>query len=151
MNPLVPFHIDSMSVRESNIRVADKPAEAMKLDLKIDVKADELRENDESDTYGMMIGMTVYADVCNAEDRDDKRMSAMANVAVRISMSKNIFDRDDAFVYLKRNGVSMAYSHARSYLMTLAALSPMGSFILPPVMPDVLLASQGEDESMEEK
>lgn len=147
---LAPVQIDSMHVRESSISVADSPAKSMKLGLRVEVAETEMVEDDKADVYRLPIDMTVRITYLNSEDEEDERLSAMANVVARLSISRQLGERDEAFTYLRRNGVSMAYAHARSYIMTLAALSPIGSLIIPPVVPDALLAERDDTEDGKE-
>lgn len=42
--------------------------------------------------------------------------------------------------YLLSNAISMAYGHAKSYLMVVTGLSPMGALTLPAILPSELAA-----------
>lgn len=42
--------------------------------------------------------------------------------------------------FLLSNAISMAYGHAKSYLMVVTGLSPMGALTLPAILPSELAA-----------
>ena len=139
MNALAPFNIDSIRVSEASFSVEEQPADTMTMDLGIDMGVTEVQMAEVDDLYVMNVDLTVRADLCNSEDKEDKRLRSMVKVVVRLSMARGFAGDDEACEWLKRNAVSLAYSHARSYLMALAALSPMRQFILPPVMPEAII------------
>ena len=76
-------------------------------------------------------------------DRDDAKEKMRADVTVAISVSTKMpFDisDDEARRYLLSNAISMAYGHAKSYLMVVTGLSPMGALTLPAILPSELAA-----------
>ena len=74
---------------------------------------------------------------------DDAKEKMRADVTVAISVSTKMpFDisDDEARRYLLSNAISMAYGHAKSYLMVVTGLSPMGALTLPAILPSELAA-----------
>lgn len=145
--PFAPVRILEMCVRETHFKVAGEPADAMSLSMRINMDKTEVCENKETGEYELPINLVIDVDLVNKEDASDTRMSASVDVASMLSVACDGISSENALRYLRLNGLSMSYAHARSFLMTLAAMSPMQSFILPPVIPDVLLNQLLDDDS----
>ncbi|WP_278592044.1 hypothetical protein [Olsenella uli] len=147
---MAPVGIVSMRVTRSRFEVGDRPADEMRLVLDVDFDAGDIEEREGLDEYQLSIILSVTSRLVSTTDEEDVRAEAMAEVATRVATSRRIGNSAKALEYLRLNGVSMAYAHARSYIMTMAALSPMGSLILPPILPEQLIKSQlggdGPDE-----
>ncbi len=145
--PFAPVRILEMCVRETHFKVVGEPADAMSLSMRINMDKTEVLENEETREYELPLNLGIDVSLVNKEDVSDIRMSAFVNVVSVLSVACDGISAEDALRYLRINGLSMSYAHARSFLMTLAAMSPMQSFILPPVIPDVLLNQLLYDDS----
>ena len=84
------------------------------------------------------INLTVNASLVDNENDEEKMR---AGTVVFISASASIpeeFSDAEAKEYLLSNAVSMAYAHAKSCLMGITGLSPMGVMTLPAILPSVI-------------
>ncbi|MGR1082668.1 hypothetical protein ACUYFE_01365 [Olegusella massiliensis] len=136
--PIARVNIDSMSVVEANMRVEHQPAESMGLRMSVNLDSTSF-DNSSDEEYRYSLVLRVIAELLNNDDDEDVRMSLMACVDTTVSTSTDDITEEEAASYLLLNGVSMAYAHARSYLMTLTALSPMRPFVIPPIVPQVFI------------
>ena len=78
----------------------------------------------------------VSKSLADSENADEEKMSA--GLVVFISICATLpqeLSEAEAKEYLLSNAVSMAYAHAKSCLMTITGLSPMGAVVLPSIFP----------------
>lgn len=142
-----PVSIDRMWLTHINFDLGQRPADDMV--VKVDVNFNKTSvDRDDEGRLSEAISFTVNARLVNAEDDDDVRLSASASMVTEVSTAFPGLSDEDGELYLTRNAISMSYSHARSCIMSVSAMSPMGGFVLPPVLPDEIL-SESEGDEME--
>lgn len=136
---IAPIQVSNLFVLDSNFHIEDSPSRNMELKVDVGYQDVQLRK---SDGCG-------YADLklCvrgSLVDKDDSAKEKMhADITVSISVSAQMpakFSDDEARHYLLSNAISMAYAHAKSCLMTITGLSPMGALTLPAILPTELSA-----------
>ena len=111
------------------------------MELKVDVGYQDVQLRKE-DSYGYAdLKMCVRGSLVDRDDNAKEKMHAGVTVSISVSaqMPENCSD-DDARQYLLSNAISMAYAHAKSYLMVVTGLSPMGALTLPAILPAELSA-----------
>ncbi len=143
-----PLNLLMLTVPESSFRVAENPADSMRMELDVTPTFSEIEEDDEHDEYALAMSLSVHASLVNTEDEDDVRAEARVRVESVVSVPRQIGDPGRGLDYLKLNGTSISYGHARSYLMPLASMSPMSSFVLPAIVPSAMLgiSDMGEED-----
>ena len=147
MRPAIaPINLIRITVPETSFVVSDSPAESMGMTLDVTPSFSELGEDEEYDEYVLAVTLSVHASLVNDEDEGDVRVDARVRVESLVSVSRQIGDRTMALEYLKLNGTSISYGHARSYLMPLAAASPMSSFVLPAIVPGEMLRDSNPED-----
>lgn len=148
---MAPVSIADMRVTRASLSV-DEPAESMRQGLNVTFNTGDTEEDEERGEYSLVVTMDVKVMLTDAEDDQDVRAEASARVVaiMTVPMIGKLSDRAVAIEYLKRNGASMTYAHARSYLMAMTSMSPTGAIIIPPILPDYLIKSQGESNDAEE-
>lgn len=136
-----PVFIEGMYITESSFRLSDQPANAMSLNLNVEFERGELRSNEDGSAKTESVTLSVRASLVSQDAPDDERMSVFvcAEGTVGAPAETPLKDDEDVIRYLSTNGASFLYSHIRSYVMTLTGLSPMGAFILPPVLPQAVV------------
>lgn len=86
-------------------------------------------------TLSLDVSVSLYA----ADEPSDVRMSAGAKIFVEVRCG---IPQDGAPEgvgrYLTMNCLSIAYSHARSHIMSLTAASPMRTLMIPAILSSVL-------------
>lgn len=144
---LAPVRILEMKVQRASIDVSDTPAESMVQAIDVSFDTDEPIEDEEQGIFSLPMFLGVNVSVANADDGRDVRASASTRVLAIVAMDLPLArsqGMDRAFQYLRLNGVSMAYAHARSCIMTMTSMSPMGSLIIPPVVPNSVINAHDE-------
>ena len=140
-----PVSIDRMWLTHIDFDLDQRPADDMVVKVDVDFNKISVDRDDEG-RLSEAISFTVNARLVNAEDDDDVRLSASASMVTEVSTAFPGLSDEDGELYLTRN--AMSYSHARSCIMSVSAMSPMGGFVLPPVLPDEIL-SESEGDEME--
>lgn len=135
---IAPIQVVHLFVVDSTFHIENEPSQNM--DLKVDVSYQDVHLL--RNKAGERADLKLY--VCGSLiDRDDAKEKMRADVSVAISVSSKLpFDisDDEARRYLLSNAISMAYGHAKSYLMVVTGLSPMGALTLPAILPSELAA-----------
>ena len=133
---LAPIQVERMYLVDSSFHIEDAPAKDMDQRLGLDIEAKQLEVNDGEGLVA--INLTVNASLVDNENDEEKMR---AGTVVFISASASIpeeFSDAEAKEYLLSNAVSMAYAHAKSCLMGITGLSPMGVMTLPAILPSVI-------------
>ena len=136
---IAPIQIVNLFVVDSDFHIEDSPSDNM--ELKVDVSYQDVLLWKNDNGAHASLKMCVSGSLV---DRDgDAREKMHAGVTVSISVSAQIpksSSDDEARHYLLSNAISMAYAHAKSYLMVVTGLSPMGALTLPAILPAELSA-----------
>lgn len=133
---LAPIQVERLYLVDSSFHIEDAPAKDMDQRLGLDIEAKQLEVNDGEGLVA--INLTVNASLVDNENDEEKMR---AGTVVFISASASIpeeFSDVEANEYLLSNAVSMAYAHAKSCLMGITGLSPMGVMTLPAILPSVI-------------
>lgn len=136
---IAPVQVANMFVVDSDFHIDDSPSQNM--ELKVDVSYQDvlLRKGENSSRADLKL--LVRGSLVDKDDNAKEKMHA--GVTVSISVSAQMppsFSDDEARQYLLSNAISMAYGHAKSYLMVITGLSPMGALTLPAILPAELSA-----------
>lgn len=142
---LAPIHVDSLYLVDCSMHLEPEPAAEM--DLSFDIKFEQSSlDRDENDSARKDLILHVSAGMSSVDDSLDSRFSAEAAIQISVSVDASDVEDDEKIdTYLSRNALSIAYSHARSAIMTMTGLSPMGTFMIPAILPDELLKQRGEE------
>lgn len=137
---MAPVRIVGMSVPNASLSVG-APADSMRQGFNVTFDTGDVEEDEEHGEYSLAVTMGVKVRLTDAKDDQDVRAEASVQVEamLAVAMIPGLNDRGKALGYLKRNGASITYAHARSYLMTITAMSPTGALIIPPILPDNLV------------
>ena len=133
---LAPIQVERLYLVDSSFHIEDAPAKDMDQRLGLDIETKQLEVNDGEGLVA--INLTVNASLVDNENDEEKMR---AGTVVFISASASIpeeFSDAEAKEYLLSNAVSMAYAHAKSCLMGITGLSPMGVMTLPAILPSVI-------------
>lgn len=141
-----PISIDRMWLTKVDFAIDPEPADKMVVKVDLDLGKGHVNRSDDGVVHET-VELAVRALLVNEDDEDDVRMSASASMITEVSTDFPGLSDEDAERYLTRNAVSMSYSHARSCIMAVSAMSPMGGFTLPPILPDEIL--RGHDVNIE--
>lgn len=134
---VAPVQLDSLYVVDSRMHVEPDPAESMREGLDIHYERGEVTV--EGEVARLTLSLDVSVSLYAADEPSDVRMSAGAKVSVEARCGIPQDGAPDTVKrYLTMNCLSVAYSHARSHLMSLTAASPMGTFMIPTILPSVL-------------
>ena len=136
---IAPVQVANMFVVDSDFHIDDSPSQNM--ELKVDVAYQDvlLRKGESSSRADLKL--LVRGSLVDKDDNAKEKMHA--GVTVSISVSAQMppsFSDDEARQYLLSNAISMAYGHAKSYMMVITGLSPMGALTLPAILPAELSA-----------
>lgn len=136
---IAPVQVANMFVVDSDFHIDDSPSQNM--ELKVDVAYQDvlLRKGESSSRADLKL--LVRGSLVDKDDNAKEKMHA--GVTVSISVSAQMppsFSDDEARQYLLLNAISMAYGHAKSCLMVITGLSPMGALTLPAILPAELSA-----------
>lgn len=133
---LAPIQVERLYLVDSSFHIEDAPAKDMDQRLGLDIEAKQLEVNDGEGLVA--INLTVNASLVDNEN-DEEKMRAGTVVFISASASiPEVFSDAEAKEYLLSNAVSMAYAHAKSCLMGITGLSPMGVMTLPAILPSVI-------------
>ena len=135
---IAPIQIVNLFVVDSDFHIEDSPSDNMELKVDVSYQDVHLWKN------GNAVHMASHCVIGSLLDRDEGAQEKMhAGVTVSISVSAQMpmnSPDDEARHYLLSNAISMAYAHAKSYLMVVTGLSPMGALTLPAILPAELSA-----------
>ncbi|WP_321970647.1 hypothetical protein [Paratractidigestivibacter sp.] len=138
---IAPIKMRALTVSDVHFRLAEESVGDMKLDLGIDYKTSEPDNNGSDGVYALRANLELSATLANPEDETDIRLDSGINVLIEVAIDCPYFESaEGARDYLATNALSMAYSHARSVLMTIAGMTPASNFILPPIIPSAFKA-----------
>lgn len=136
---IAPVNIDSLHIIDCSMHLEPEPAEEMNVSLDIDVQRGDLHV-DENDVARKSLTLTVVTGMSTMADASDRRFYASVTVLINVSVATSPDDdRESIDQYLDANATSIGYSHARSSIMTMTGLSPLGPYIIPAVLPYELL------------
>lgn len=138
-NYIAPVNVDGLYIIDCSMHLEPEPAEEMNVTLDIDVQRGNLHV-DENSIARKNVTLSVKTGMSTMSDASDRRFYASATVLINISVGTSPEDdRESINQYLDANAVSIAYSHARSAIMTITGLSPLGPYVIPAVLPYELL------------
>lgn len=133
---LAPIQVERLYLVDSSFHIEDAPAKDMDQRLGLDIEAKQLEVNDGEGLVA--INLTVNALLVDNENDEEKmRAGTVAFISASASIPEEFSDAE-AKEYLLSNAVSMAYAHAKSCLMGITGLSPMGAMTLPAILPSVI-------------
>ena len=133
---LAPIQVERLYLVDSSFHIEDAPARGMDQRLGLDIEAKQLEVNDGEGLVA--INLTVNASLVDNENDEEKmRAGTVVFISASASIPKEFSDAE-AKEYLLSNAVSMAYAHAKSCLMGITGLSPMGVMTLPAILPSVI-------------
>lgn len=136
---IAPVQVANMFIVDSDFHIDDSPSQNM--ELKVDVAYQDvlLRKGESSSRADLKL--LVRGSLVDKDDNAKEKMHAGVTVSISVSaqMPPSCSD-DEARQYLLSNAISMAYGHAKSYLMVITGLSPMGALTLPAILPVELSA-----------
>lgn len=136
---IAPIQVVHLFVVDSDFHIEDSPADNM--DLKVDVSYQDVHLWKNDNGAHASLKMLVFGSLVDRDGDAQEKMRAGVTVSISVSaqIPKNSPD-DEARHYLLSNAISMAYAHAKSYLMVVTGLSPMGALTLPAILPAELSA-----------
>mgnify|MGYP004468728965 FL=1 len=131
---IAPIQVQNLCLLGSSFRIADKPAQNMDQRLGLDIEVKKLDIDGAEGAVDM--DLSVSTSLVGSENDDEEKMSAglVVFISVRAALSQELSEAE-AKEYLLSNAVSMAYAHAKSCVMTITGLSPMGAVVLPSIFP----------------
>lgn len=132
---LAPIVIDHLWVSDIQFSILGDPAENMRLNVQEQHRI-EAATKDESGSYHLEGSLLVTADLVDEASPERPLVHSHAEIRIWVSVPAAIDKSgEDPQRYLAANAISIAYSHARSSIMVLAGMTPVPSFVLPPVLP----------------
>ncbi len=134
---IAPIQIQELYLVESSFHIAETPAQDMdqKLGLDIDAKRLDIASGEGSVAINLTVSTSL---VDNANDGEVKMASeAVVHISACASLPQGMSEAE-AREYLLSNAVSMAYAHAKSCIMVITGLSPMGTVSFPAILPQVI-------------
>lgn len=136
---IAPIQIVNLFVVDSDFHIEDSPSDNM--DLKVDVSYQDVHLCKNDNGAHASLKMRVSGSLVDRDGDAQEKMRAGVTVSISVSaqIPKSSSD-DEARHYLLSNAISMAYAHAKSYLMVVTGLSPMGALTLPAILPAELSA-----------
>lgn len=136
---IAPIQIVNLFVVDSDFHIEDSPSDNM--DLKVDVSYQDVHLWKNDNGANASLKMRVSGSLVDRDGDAQEKMRAGVTVSISVSaqIPKSSSD-DEARHYLLSNAISMAYAHAKSYLMVVTGLSPMGALTLPAILPAELSA-----------
>lgn len=125
--------VSSMEVVQLSFNLDPTPADSMRVSVDIDYQD---LPSEASDTDSLSIHealLRVTARLINSAEPDDVRMDSLVKLhgSFEINEDKASADADE----VAASCAQAMYSHARSVLMTVTGLSPLGKFTLPSIDP----------------
>lgn len=140
---IAPIKLRTLTISDVHFRLAEESLDDMKLDLGFDYKTSEPDNSGSGGVYALRANLGLSATLANPEDPTDIRLDSGTNVLVEVAIGCSCFESAEAACdYLATNALSMAYAHARSVLMTVAGMTPINNFILPPIIPSAFKARE---------
>ncbi len=91
----------------------------------------------------MEIELTVECHLSDAEDESIVKMTAGTTVyAAASSPLPKELNQEERREYMLSNLIALTYSHAKSHIMSITALSPMNALILPAILPSEMVKTK---------
>lgn len=136
---IAPIQVVHLFVVDSDFHIEDSPSDNM--DLKVDVSYQDVHLWKNDNGAHASLKMLVFGSLVDRDGNAQEKMHAGVTVSILVSAQIPMNTPDDeARHYLVSNAISMAYAHAKSYLMVVTGLSPMGAITLPAILPAELSA-----------
>lgn len=136
---IAPIELRSLKVMDVHFKLSEKSIENTSLNLGIDYETSEPETNGSDGSYALRAIMKLSAPLINSEDETEIGLDSGASVFAEVAIDSSYFETGAAARdYLAKNALSMSYAHARSVLMAIAGMTPVGEFILPPIIPDAI-------------
>lgn len=137
-----PLSVRELYVVASDFSVAGSPADGMlnQLDFSYEEAVEEVDGDDLRRSVVQKLGVTTR--LLSEDDHEDERMRASVTIRIRTEcgVSEDNEEHMEGMIrYMRVSGVSIAYGHARSCIAGMAALSPVGSILIPAIDPQALL------------
>lgn len=145
---VTPLSVKHMYVINSAFGIHGSPAEHMQAELSVDVDEDETPVFDaDRRCYALSKTVDVAYNLIDVENAEATPLHA--SVTVLIEAFLPVEDKDErAEEFMLSSCVSIAYSHARSCIMSMAAMSPVRELVIPTIYPRALVKA-AEDEADE--
>ena len=131
---IAPIQLDDLFLVSSSFQIADCPAEHMDQKIGLDFTVKQLESSDDKGIVAL--SLIVKTSLVDCEHEDDEKMQASVEVFVSAhgSLPPSITEKQ-ADEYLLSNAISMAYGHAKTCIMTVSGLSPVGPVMIPAILP----------------
>ena len=131
---IAPIQLDELLLVKSSFQIAGSPASKMAQKLGLDFTVRQLES--EGGEGLVSLSLAVDTSLVDCENDDEEKLSASVEVLVsaHASLSPDI-SKEQAEEYLLSNALSMAYSHAKTCIMTVTGLSPAGPVMIPAILP----------------
>lgn len=144
---VTPLGIDHLYVVDFEFKMHSSPTEHMLAELSVNLNDDERPVFvEESSYYSLSKTVEVSYGLTDAEDPEVKPLRV--SIAVHVEATLPVKDRSEqAEEFMLSSSVSIAYSHARSCIMNLAAMSPVGELVIPTVNPRALVKTVGREDN----
>lgn len=136
---LAPINVNDLYIVDCTMHLEKEPARQMSLSLNVETHKDKLKI-DGNGLATKQLNMSIEARLLSSDDPSDCRFSVSLSVNIEVSiLASEADDSEEIDNYLNMNAASIAYGHARSAIMTITGLSPLGAFVIPAVMPNELI------------
>ncbi len=147
---IAPIQVNELFLVKSSFQIADSPAAAMDQRLGLDFVVKQLESEGDEGVVGL--SLTVETSLVDRENDDEEKMFASVEVFIsaHAALPTDGTGRQ-AEEYLLSNAISMAYGHAKTCIMTMTGLSPVGSVVIPAILPFDIAHDylRGEDDATE--
>ena len=130
-------HVDDLFLVDCSFHVETSPTVDMKMNLEVEYKP--FHFGDTANGKSAYTVLTVRSDLSRMSDPSDHRLDSMVSVYIKVSMKSSTDWSDEKKKCMEVDSLSIAYSHARSCLMTIGGLSPLCSYMIPAILPEELL------------
>lgn len=136
---IAPIQVTNLYVVDSDFHIEDSPSQNMELKVDVCYQDVQLRKSDGCGYADLK--MCVRGNLVDKDDSTKRKMNVGATVSISVSAQMPAkYSDDEARHYLLSNAISMAYAHAKSFVMVVTGLSPMGALTLPAILPAELSA-----------
>lgn len=140
---LAPIRINNLFLTDIQFQLANSPAEHMSLRVEENHNIEAFSRDAKTDLYSLTLVFRLDANLIDEDNPEDVLVHSHAQIIIDVSVPSDIDQSgQNPKIYLESNAISMAYAHARSSIMMLAGLSPMQSFVLPPILPYAVIADE---------
>ena len=147
-NIFSPLEVRALHVVASEFGLDQDPVEGMtiKMEFSLTEEPEQVAVIDEaSELHTQSLQLVVETRLVSGDEQEEQHMhaSVTVNIETACRASKSASGVTE---YMRTNGVSIAYGHARSCISNMTSMSPMGQFLIPAIDPRALLEELRNDE-----